>query len=33
MEILVPSNKPLFQQKFLKKMLHFNRKSQFGSVM
>jgi len=33
MEIVVHSNKPLFQQTFRKKLYHFNRNSQFRSVM
>jgi len=33
MEIVVHSKKPLFQQKFHKKLYHFYSKSQFRSVM
>jgi len=33
MEIVVHSKKPLFQQKFKKKLYHFNRNSQLKSVM
>jgi len=33
MDIVVPSNKSLFQQTFQKKLRHFNRNSQFRSVM
>ena len=33
MEIVVHSKKSLFQQKFQKKLYHFNRNSQFRSVM
>jgi len=33
MEIVVQSKKSLFQQKFQKKLYHFNRNSQFRSVM
>jgi len=33
MEIVVRSRKSLFQQTFQKKLYHFNRKSQFRSVM
>jgi len=33
MEIVVHNKKSLFQQKFLKKLYHLNRNSQFRSVM
>ena len=33
MEIVVHSKKSLFQQKYQKKLYHFNRNSQFRSVM
>jgi len=33
MEIVVHSKKSLFQQKFQKKLYHFNRNTQFRSVM
>jgi len=33
MEIVVHSKKSLFQQKFQKKLYHFNKKSQFKSVV
>jgi len=33
MKIVVDSKKSLFQQKFQKKLYHFNRNSQFRSVM
>ena len=33
MEIVLPSKKSLFQQKFQKKLYHFNRNFQFRSVM
>jgi len=33
MEIVMHSKKSLFQQKFQRKLYHFNRNSQFRSVM